>query len=249
MTNLSVFSDLISRYRLYHHRYNPQHHHHEGIINENAPTPSITSGTTIAFTPYNSRMNSLEVWDSLRHIPAQTKGVFPADRIPNRWSRPAAIVANTDDHTKPGTHWVALYVDSKGHGVFFDSYGNPPLVAQHHNRLRRNSNSYEWNTRGLQSLKSRVCGEYCLMFLDHMSRGRTLAAFSRKFTENRIRNDKMVANYYKRLKNSRRKNKNVKRVRNNNNHRNYNYNNIRGGGFGASSNCIQSCTSRVECYK
>lgn len=74
-------------------------------------------------------------------------------------------------------------------------------------------------------------------------------AFSRKFTKNRIRNDKMVANFYKRLKNSRRKNKNVKRGRDNNNHRNYNYNNIRGGGFGASSNCIQSCTSHVECYK
>lgn len=184
-------------------------------------------------------MNSLEVLEALQHVSAQTRGVFPADRIPSRWSRPTAIVANTDDHTQPGTHWIAIYVDNNGHGTFFDSYGLPPLISRHRNRLRRNTTAYDWNTKPLQSIKSKVCGEYCIMFLDFMSRGYSLAAFCRIFSTNKVKNDNIVKRYYKKLKHVKRGRRSAKQAR---------LTPLRGGGNTCTPSCIQTCTARFGCH-
>lgn len=184
-------------------------------------------------------MNSLELLKALQHIPAQTKGVYPADRIPSRWSRPTAIVANTDDHTKPGTHWVAVYVDNNGRGIFFDSYGLPPLVNKHHNRIRRNTATYDWNTRTLQSIKSRVCGEYCVMFLDYMSRGYSLDMFLRLFSADKLKNDNIVRRYYNNLKHVKRSKRYARNTRDNV---------LEGAGNMCKTSCIQTCTARFGCH-
>lgn len=184
-------------------------------------------------------MNSLEILKALQDLPAQTRGVFPADRIPNRWSRPAAIVANTDDHTKPGKHWVAIYVDENGHGIYFDSYGLPPLISHHYNRLRRNCRTLEWNTKPLQALKSRVCGEYCISFLDCMCRGITLATFCRYFTSNKMKNDTIVARYYRKKMLHNKKRHTRKYV---------SQDNVKKGYGIMRSKCIQSCVPRFGVY-
>ena len=54
-------------------------------------------------------MNSLDLLEAIRRIETHTIGVYPADKIPKFWGKTAALIVNTDDHTKPGTHWVALY--------------------------------------------------------------------------------------------------------------------------------------------
>ena len=105
-----------------------------------------------------SRMNSLQLQQALRHIPAQTLGVFPANKIPIMLTRPCALVANVDESHKPGSHWVAIYIDKHGHGVFFDNYGLPPSVPHHINRLRRNCVVYDWNMQQLQCLDSTCVG-------------------------------------------------------------------------------------------
>jgi len=74
-------------------------------------------------------MNSLQLRAALQNIPCDTIGVYAADEIPTVWSKPAAIIANTDDHTKPGTHWVAMYVGKDGIGHYFNSYGLPPTTS------------------------------------------------------------------------------------------------------------------------
>ncbi|XP_018396617.1 PREDICTED: uncharacterized protein LOC108774886 [Cyphomyrmex costatus] len=84
-------------------------------------------------------MNSLQLWAALQNIPCDTIGVYAADEIPTFWGKPAAIIANTDDHTKPGTHWVAMYVGRDGVGHYFDSYGLPPIIPQHLAHYRKNS--------------------------------------------------------------------------------------------------------------
>ena len=51
-------------------------------------------------------------------------GVFGCDNLP-RLTRPLTyLVANTDPHDGPGTHWVAMCIE---HGVlfFYDSFGRP----------------------------------------------------------------------------------------------------------------------------
>ncbi|XP_036150790.1 uncharacterized protein LOC118648558, partial [Monomorium pharaonis] len=106
-------------------------------------------------------MNSLEILRALRQLNAKYVGVYPADRLPRVWTRSTAIVANTDNHNQPGEHWVAFYVDERGTGTYFDSYGLPPLDSRFLLRLRRNSAKYRWNTVPLQGLLSQTCGQYC----------------------------------------------------------------------------------------
>ena len=150
-------------------------------------------------------MNSLQIQLALRHINASTVGVFPADKIPIILERPCAIVANTDDSKKPGAHWVAMYVDSEGRGTFFDSYGLPPMVPQHIDRLRRNCTVYEWNIQQLQSINSIVCGEYCIDFLFYMSRGFELNMFCSLFSNDSRKNDSLSKKLFNKITKKKRK--------------------------------------------
>ena len=145
-------------------------------------------------------MNSLEILKFLSAIPSHTVGVFPADKIPRLWTKPVAFIFNTQDNSLPGQHWVAVYVSKNGHGLFFDSYGLPPYINNNIRRLRKNCERLTWNTRSLQSESSSVCGQFCIMFLDYMSRGFKMSDFVKNFTKDVKRNDKIAECYVKKLK-------------------------------------------------
>lgn len=108
------------------------------------------------------------------------------------WTKPTAFVFNTDDHTKSGMHWVAVYVNESNNGWYFDSYGLPPFVPDHINRLRRNCKHFRWNSIQLQSESSDVCGQYCLMFLYYMSSGLGMEKFLNNFSADLEKNDELV---------------------------------------------------------
>ena len=143
-------------------------------------------------------MDSLEVLKSLLSIPDHCVGVFPADQIPRVWTCPTAYVFNTDDHRKPGTHWVSIYVDTKRNGYYFDSYGIEPMVPDHINRLRKNCKQFRCNTVQLQSLTSNVCGQFCIMFLHYMCAGMGVKKFMENFSTNLFRNDEIARNFVSR---------------------------------------------------
>lgn len=104
-------------------------------------------------------------------------GVFAADEAPTELPRnsdfyPCAFVINTDVASEPGQHWVACYVTSPKSVVeFFDSYGNLPTaypnlrVSDIARQIRRSS------TVSFQSLRSLVCGHYCVFYLCKRSSG------------------------------------------------------------------------------
>ena len=94
-------------------------------------------------------MNSLEVSNVLHHLSVWHAGIYPTDRLPSVWTRSTAIVANTDDHDRPGQHWVAFYINKHETGTYFNSYGLPPLDPRFFLRLRRNSTKYRRNTTTL----------------------------------------------------------------------------------------------------
>ena len=146
-------------------------------------------------------MNSLEILKNLSQIHAHTVGVFPADQIPRVWTKPTAFVFNTDDHTRPGMHWVAVYVNSSNIGYYFDSYGMPPFVPEHINRLRKNCKHFRWNVKQLQSETSDVCGQYCIMFLQNMSNGISMRVFLDNFSADTNKNDAIARNYIRCSKN------------------------------------------------
>ena len=56
------------------------------------------------------------------------KSVYALDEIEHikQKSFPSAYVFNLDPSYKPGSHWVAVYIDRKGRPEYFDSFGRPP---------------------------------------------------------------------------------------------------------------------------
>lgn len=140
-------------------------------------------------------MNSLEILKLLVHLPDHTIGVYPSDKIPKKWTIPSALVFNTDDSKRPGSHWISVYVDQNQRGWYFDSYGIPPFIPSHINRMRKNCKTLRWNTTQLQSEASKVCGHYCIMFLYYMSIGLGLKQFLEIFSSDCEKNDKIVEEF------------------------------------------------------
>nr|XP_034832232.1 uncharacterized protein F54H12.2-like [Maniola hyperantus] len=50
-----------------------------------------------------------------------------ANKIPIYLTPPAYLISNLDPDTKPGSHWVAIYVGTNGVGEYFDSFGRKPM--------------------------------------------------------------------------------------------------------------------------
>lgn len=128
----------------------------------------------------------------------QLVGVFAADNLPRAFVRPGILIANTDPRSKPGRHWVAMYIDDKGRGEFFDSFGMAPQVNKHRDFLDRNSFIWTYNTYELQGYTSTVCGEYCVLYLLHKARGLSLQDFLWHYRncESAYDNDLMTKQYF-----------------------------------------------------
>ena len=128
-------------------------------------------------------MDTLHIECGLRDLPPFT-GVFASDQLPKRHSRiHETVIVNTDIHTEPGTHWLAVYVDRRSlTGYFFDSCGLFQYVPVIRDFFRQNC-TVRWshNTRQLQALTSDVCGQYPCLFALYMDRGLSPHEFVKLF--------------------------------------------------------------------
>lgn len=146
---------------------------------------------------YGSELEEALLYDPFtKHL---LRGIFAADNLPRLIDKPCLIVANTDSLKKAGTHWVAFYFDSFGRGEYFDSYGLPPYIPEHREFLQRNCTRWTHNNVQLQGLMSKVCGEYCVLYLAHRARGLFPYEFVNTFkTFNSYeKNDNFVRNMFK----------------------------------------------------
>ena len=97
------------------------------------------------------------------------EGVFAADQLPHSSenSLPRAYIANADEISKPGTHWLAIFTKDYKCEVF-DSYGLPlnwyitsvaiRWIYEHFDNICSNAVT-------LQEIESQSCGQYALMYL------------------------------------------------------------------------------------
>ena len=123
-------------------------------------------------------------------------GVYARDRLPRRVTTfPSAYVCNTQPHTKEGEHWIAIYVDERGRGEYFDSYGLPPVHGKFVNFLDSQSLTWTFNDKQLQGVTSRVCGQYCVFYLLHRCRGLSLNTIVNMFSRNTQDNDVLVQDF------------------------------------------------------
>jgi len=150
-------------------------------------------------------MNSQQlekILESDRICQNQFVGVFACDDLPIRIDRlPAALIANVDKRSMPGSHWIAIYIDHNERGEYFDSYGVGPYQNKtfFERFLKNNCTTWDINSKVLQGQFSAVCGQYCLFYLLQRCRGIALQDILKNFTDNRHENDTFV-NYFIRSK-------------------------------------------------
>ena len=112
---------------------------------------------------------------------------------------PKSFVVNTDPMELPCTHWIAIYFNEQMK-EFFDSYGKHPIHYNKHFSDFMNRNAVEWehNKIQLQSAFSSVCGQYCIYFLYHRCRKRSMSSIANSFVNDKLRNDQLVYDFVRR---------------------------------------------------
>ena len=95
------------------------------------------------------------------------------------------IIFNLDPHDKPGSHWVAAYINMyKKEIYYFDSYGDrtpskiKTLVKRIQNESKKLGKKYKFlvNKKRHQYSNSE-CGMYCLHFIIEMTNGTSFQKF------------------------------------------------------------------------
>jgi hypothetical protein len=128
------------------------------------------------------------------------KGCYPCDLLPSpdRLQYPMALIANLDKHVGKGTHWIAMYAQSRGKEViYFDSLSLPinniifdtflcefPKIIQ--------------NKKPYQSPLSNVCAHYCIVLIYYLSQGYSFDYILHLF-ENHVNTDEFVKIFVNKL--------------------------------------------------
>ena len=106
------------------------------------------------------------------------------------------MIVNTDACYKPGTHWVAIYLDKGGIGEYFDSFGLPPLHNEIIWSLRENCPlGYSHNPLTLQGVTSDTCGKYCIAYPKLRLKGYRKEIILNLFCQHPLHNDTRVASW------------------------------------------------------
>lgn len=120
-------------------------------------------------------------------------GVFAKDRLPTRLpaKRPLLLICNFDPAHSPGSHWIAMHVDERGRGEYFDSFGRKPEDT-FKTFLEKNCSSWIFNDKQLQSVISTFCGYYCVFYCLFKKLDYDLLDIVNCFTTDTALNDVMV---------------------------------------------------------
>lgn len=144
-------------------------------------------------------MDTCEIEMCLKMIdPDLEFNVFAANRLPVNVSLPMYLISNLDPDTKPGSHWVAIYINSRGVGEYFDSFGRKP-ISYHEEFLKRNCKHYIYNGVEIQNCLTSVCGMYSLVYIYCRFNGMSMHNFVNKFSNNTLCNDYILKNIFVRL--------------------------------------------------
>ena len=103
-------------------------------------------------------------------------------------------VANLDEYSDIGTHWIALYVNNKT-VTYFDSFGIEHISKE----VKKNVNNKNImaNIFRIQAYDSVMCGYFCIGFIDYMFMGKSLTDYTDLFSPyNFKKNDDITLNYF-----------------------------------------------------
>ena len=138
-------------------------------------------------------MNGSSIEKALDRCRPTFRGVYSIDTLPTNGR--GLMVVNTDPSDRPGTHWIAIYVDSEGiRGEYFDSLGREPH-AIFRRYLQKNCEDWIYNERQIQSVASRFCGHYCVYYCTLRCHGVDLRRIVSHFTDDTGFNDVLVHDF------------------------------------------------------
>lgn len=140
-------------------------------------------------------MNTTSILSVLKkEIGDKCIGVFPSDKLPHSYTLPSGLVVNTDPSGKPGTHWLAIFINADGTVEFFDSYGLKPNVPTIEKFLKRFKKCH-FNKKQIQGLFSSVCGHYSIYYIIQRCHDIPMEDIVNKFGTDTEENDEFITNW------------------------------------------------------
>ena len=120
-------------------------------------------------------------------------GAYSRDNLPDK-IKDGAYVINLDEYSDIGTHWIALYVNTKT-VTYFDSFG-VEHIPKGIKKFINNKNIIV-NIFRIQAYDSIMSGYFCIGFIDFMFKGNSLTDFNNLFSPNNLKkNDDIILNYF-----------------------------------------------------
>lgn len=144
----------------------------------------------------NDQLNTFEIDRFMRKDPFIRQmygGVKAIDQLDILPKEPSIYIINHDPSTEPGTHWIALFIDSTPE--HFDSLGHYPINSLQ-NYIIINGPNYIVNTKRVQSYTSNSCGIFCLFFSYFRCRGYSFNEIMHMFSDNLVVNEFVVQSFY-----------------------------------------------------
>ena len=135
----------------------------------------------------------------MKITPKVFKGVISRDQI-ILIDKSGYYIANLNDSTQPGSHWVVINVKANKPLEYFDSFGldAPNEVIELSNRLGLD---YIYSSTQYQDLNSVLCGYWCLYFVNESRKGWSYWEIVRPFSHrSQIFNERLIVDYFQKLK-------------------------------------------------
>ena len=120
-------------------------------------------------------------------------GVYSRDNLHDK-IKDGAYVINLDQYSDIGTHWIALYVNTKT-VTYFDRFEIEHIPKEIKNFI--NNKNIMGNIFRMPANDSVMCGYFCIGFLDFMLKSNNLTGFTNLFLPNNFKtNDDIILKYF-----------------------------------------------------
>lgn len=141
-------------------------------------------------------MDTQQIEQILKDLPI-FGGVLASDQLPSydEQDLKKLYILNTDPSTKPGKHWVAIYINKTPE--FFDSLGRKPSAYNKNFEyfLINHGPEYYHNCKRIQNYGTSLCGEYCVYYAVMRSSGYSFSDIVTRFGIDLMNNDDIVTRF------------------------------------------------------
>ena len=104
-------------------------------------------------------------------------GVFSRNNLPKL--KDGAYVINLDHRKNTGTHWVVIFL-KKNEVIYFNSFGVEYIPKEIMTKI--GNKNIKNNIFRIQDNNSRICGYFCILFIEYMLNNKTLTDYTNLFS-------------------------------------------------------------------